>query len=197
MAMLIYATHPEVVIDADVPVPQWGLSTTGAFRAARFAASEALTNVGRVISSDETKALDLAHLIATELELDIEVRPDTGETDRSVPGFAPPDEFELQANAWFAHPDESPYGWETATAAQQRIVSALHDLVDHGSVAEGLAEHTDVVVVGHGGVGTLLYCHLAGFQISRIHDQPHPGHYFVVDLATMGPLHGWRRFEDQ
>ncbi len=51
----------------------------------------------------------------------------------------------------------------------------------------------DVVVVGHGGVGTLWYCHLAGLPIARAFDQPHQGCHFSV--GARGPLHPWLPFE--
>ncbi|MBP0649459.1 hypothetical protein J8J40_20635, partial [Mycobacterium tuberculosis] len=50
----------------------------------------------------------------------------------------------------------------------------------------------DVAFLGHGGVGTLLYCHLAGLAIDRRHDQPAQGCYWLAERATHRPLHGWR-----
>ena len=98
----------------------------------------------------------------------------------------PPDEFEVVADACFARPDASARGWEPAAAAQRRIVRALADLLG--------AAGPDTAVVGHGGVGTLWYCHLAGLPIERRWDQPGQGHYVtVVDGA---PVHHWRRIDD-
>jgi broad specificity phosphatase PhoE len=139
----------------------------------------------RIVSSGETKALETAGVLAAHLRLDVERRDDTGELDRSVAGFLPPDEFEAVADACFARPDESVRGWEPAAAAQARIAAALADLLH----APG-----EIVVIGHGGVGTLWYCHLAGLPIDRRWDQPGQGHWFTV--VNGRPVHGWRRIDD-
>ena len=85
----------------------------------------------------------------------------------------------------FADPTVSASGWECAVDAQRRIVAALADLL----VDERAG---DIAVVGHGGVGTFWYCHLAGVPIDRRRDQPGQGHHFTVDRSTGRPLHAWR-----
>jgi broad specificity phosphatase PhoE len=50
-----------------------------------------------------------------------------------------------------------------------------------------------VAVVAHGGVGTLLLCHLLGAPIDRRHDQPGQGSYFRFEATTRRLAHGWRR----
>ena len=76
-------------------------------------------------------------------------------------------------------------GGRRATAAQARIVAALDD------VLAAAATGGDVAVVGHGAVGTLWWCHLAGEPIDRRWDQPGQGHLITVDAATRRPLHHW------
>jgi hypothetical protein len=56
----VYLTHPQVQIDPDVPIPRWGLSSVGRERAARTAALPWVRSLGRVVSSDETKAIEAA-----------------------------------------------------------------------------------------------------------------------------------------
>jgi broad specificity phosphatase PhoE len=181
-----YITHAEVVVDPAVPVPDWGLSERGRARVHAMLDQPWVGAVGRIVCSSEAKALETAAIVAGHLGIPVERRDDTGEIDRSVPGFLPPDEFEVVADACFARPAESARGWEPAAAAQARIAGALADLVD--------GPDDDVVVVGHGGVGTLWYCHLAGIAIDRRWDQPGQGHWFsVVDGR---PTHHWRRLED-
>jgi len=51
--------------------------------------------------------------------------------------------------------------------------------------------------VSHGGVGTLLLCHLKGVSISRTEEQPGSagGNYFLFQMPE-GPLvHGWKPIE--
>ncbi|MFX8828771.1 histidine phosphatase family protein, partial [Acinetobacter baumannii] len=82
-------------------------------------------------------------------------------------------------------------GWETAAAAQARIISEVDTV---------LAAHEgggDILVVGHGAVGTLLMTHLLGLPVSRTLDQPGGGgNVFAFDLLTRAVIHRWRRFEE-
>ena len=182
---IVYLSHPQVAVDPAVPVDRWELSEVGRARALAMLERPWVRGIARVISSAERKALTTAELLAAHLDVPVEVRPDTGEMDRSATGVLPPEEFERVANGFFDEPHHSVRGWERAVDAQARITGALADL---------LGPHTDadVAVVGHGGVGTLWYCALAGLPIDRLHDQPGQGHYFTVDAVTGRPLHGWR-----
>ncbi len=182
-----YATHPEVEVDPDVPVPRWGLSDTGRRRAAALAGRPELGGLARIVASDEVKAIETAEVVAAHHGLVVEVRPGTGENDRSSTGFLPPEQFERHADAFFARPHESVDGWERAVDAQARIVAALADLL-------GGDDDGDVLVVGHGAVGTLWACHLAGVPVDRRWDQPHPGHLLAVERSTARLLRRWHPF---
>lgn len=182
--MLRYVTHPQVVVDPAIPVPKWSLSELGRHRARALLAQPWMRSVRRVVSSDETKAVETASIIAEHLGLPCEVRHGIGENDRSSVGFVPPPEFERLANAFFADPERSVRGWERAVDAQRRVALGLADLL--------VPPTSDVVVVGHGGVGTLWYCFLNGLAIERRYDQPGQGHYFTVDQGTQCAVHGWR-----
>ena len=55
----------------------------------------------------------------------------------------------------------------------------------------------DVLFVGHGAVGTLLFGHYADHPIDRVHDQPAGGgNCFAFAREGRRILHGWRRMED-
>ncbi len=192
MSVLWYATHPEVAIDPAVPVPEWGLSDVGRRRAHDLArrTRTLLPGLARVVSSAEAKAVETAGVVAAAHELAVEVRPGTHENDRSATGFLPPDVFEAHADAFFARPAESVAGWERAVDAQARIVAALADLIG----SDDPDEPGDVLVVGHGAVGTLWSCHLAGVPVDRRWDQPHPGHLLTVDRPTGRLLRRWHPF---
>lgn len=186
MSLLRYITHPNVAIDPSTPVPEWGLSDEGRRRAHAMFDQPWITSIARIVSSTEPKAVETAEILATHLALSVEARPGIGENDRSATGFAPPEEFEALADAFFADPHTSIRGWERAIDAQQRIAEGLEDLLttdEHGR---------DIAVIGHGGVGTLWYCHLAGVPINRGHDQPGQGHYYTVDLTSRAVVHAWR-----
>lgn len=190
MGITHYVTHPEVVVDPDRPVPQWSLSDRGRSRAQAMLVQPWVGDVTRIVSSPETKALETAEIVAAHLGLEIEVRDASHELDRSATGFVPPDEHERLSDRCFASPHESVEGWEAAAAAQQRVADALADLLVE---RDGAA---DVLVIGHGGVGTFLWCRLAGLPIARSHDQPGQGHRWSYDRAARVLLGAWRPIDD-
>jgi broad specificity phosphatase PhoE len=188
-ATLRYLTHPQVRIDPSIPVPQWGLSEVGRRRVAELVASGMLTGTRTVVSSAERKAIETAEPIAAALGIGLTVREAMHENDRSATGYLPPAEFERMADAFFANPDMSVRGWERAVDARARIV--LETRAALASAPEG-----DILFVGHGGVGTLLYSHFADLPIDRRHDQPAGGgNLFAVERATGKVLHGWKSIE--
>ncbi|MGV8995979.1 MAG: histidine phosphatase family protein [Parvibaculaceae bacterium] len=183
--MIYFITHPEVVVDPALPVPQWHLSDKGVARMTQFAASDVMRGVTAIWSSGETKAIEAAEILGAAHRLDISVVQALHENDRIATGFLPPAEFEGVADAFFARPDESVRGWERASDAQARVLAVFE------AIAAG--EHEgDVAIVAHGAVGTLLLCHLSGIAISRAYDQPFQGHYWAYATETKTLLHGWR-----
>ncbi|TNC63914.1 histidine phosphatase family protein [Rubellimicrobium roseum] len=187
--MHLYLTHPQVRIDPAVPVPLWGLSEEGRARAAALAAQAWPWAFRRIVASEEVKARETAGVLGAALGLAVEVRPGLHENDRSATGYLPRAEFEAVADLFFARPDESVRGWETARAAQARVLAA---------VGAALAEAPGVpaLVVGHGAVGTLLKCALAGRPIARREDQPDGGgHHLGFALEPAGLRHDWRPME--
>ena len=119
-----YLTHPEVEIDPAIPVGQWHLNARGRARAEAFAGAPHLAGTVAIYASREAKAIDTAAPIAATLSLTPILRADMGENDRTATGFLPGPEFETTADAFFANPDTAIRGWETARAAQARIVAA-------------------------------------------------------------------------
>ncbi len=184
-----YLTHPQVQIDGTVPVPEWALSELGKSRIDQLIASRILAGTESVISSGERKAVETAEPIASALGLVTIVREEMHENDRSATGFLPPPVFEQVADRFFAEPNVSVRGWERAVDAQARIVREAR-------AALAAAPEGDVLFVGHGGVGTLLFCHLAGLPIDRYHDQPAGGgNLFAFERRSGTVLHGWRAMD--
>ncbi|WP_375451128.1 histidine phosphatase family protein [uncultured Devosia sp.] len=177
----LYLTHPQVQIDPDVPVPQWGLSAIGRTRAEAFAARALIPAGAALFASAEHKAVELAAIIGQRIGSVARLDREMGENDRSATGFLPPERFEATADRFFAHPLESIEGWERAFDAQARIVAAV-------TRAMAAAEPAPLVVFcGHGAVGTLLKCYLGGWAIARSEDQsrigdPGGGNGFAFDL---------------
>jgi broad specificity phosphatase PhoE len=191
MSAIIFITHPEVVIDPAVPVPRWPLSDVGRARMEAFATAIAGRPIAAVWSSDEQKAEDGAAILAARLAAPHFVDPDLGENERSATGYIAPPEFWEVVDQFFASPDVSIRGWETARHAQDRIVSAIGG-VDAGS-PPGV-----VLVVSHGGVGALLTAHLQGVSIGQ---EDRPGHsgggcYLVLTRRPLGLRETWRAVEE-
>ena len=186
---LIHLSHPESAHDPSIPVPDWGLSPRGVARATALARRWPFGKVA-LWSSPETKAMDCARLFGAATGLRVFPLPDSHEVDRSATGFLPPAEFEAVADQFFAHPAQSARGWETADHAQARILREVDACLSEPGQG-------DVLFVGHGGVGTLLFCALGGLPISRIHDQGPGGGgcWFGFDLADRKPHHGWQAME--
>jgi broad specificity phosphatase PhoE len=195
MTVSFYLTHPEVRIEPETPVPFWGLSAIGAARAKAFAARDLLPRNAVFVSSEEIKAEELAEILASRHGNPIVTRPELGENDRSATGYLAAEAFERQVELFFAHPEKSANGWETAEAAQARITKAVST-----AHAEFGAE-TPLVFVGHGGVGTLLKCAIGNRGIARSEDQgetgnPGGGNLFAFELAAKRLLCDWTSFEN-
>jgi len=182
-------------MDAAVPVPLWGLSPEGRARAEAFVARGAVPQGAFVFSSRETKALELAELVAAAAGTPVLADHLMGENDRSATGFLPPALFEDMADRFFAHPHDSAEGWERAIDAQRRIVATVRTAL--ASVPEG----TPAIFCGHGAVGTLLKCHIGGRAISRAEDQGHGGgpgggNGFVFEGLAGALLTDWTPMEE-
>jgi len=149
--------------------------------------------VRHIFASNERKARDAAQILADGIGLGgYRVIVDLGENDRSATGFLAKDEFEATADAFFAQPLQSIRGWEPAADAQARIVHAVEQTVSQ------TPEGADIAIVGHGGTGTLLYCHLAGLPIDRRYDQPATNgeNWLAFDRASRKLLHyGWQSID--
>lgn len=192
--MYTYITHPEVSIDAAVPVPRWGLSSVGRGRATAFAARGVLPSGAPIYASTEQKAIELAHIIAAATGGAVHEIEALGENDRSATGYLAAPAFEALVDRFFGAPDVSAEGWETARAAQSRIVETVSGIL-------GTTGQQPVIFCGHGGVGTLLKCHLARRPIARADDQremgaPGGGNCFTFTLDPPNLLTDWQPMED-
>lgn len=188
----LFVTHSEVVIDPTKPIESWPLSPVGRERMTRFAAALGGAGVTAVWSSAERKAVDGAEIIADRLGVAAKVEPRLHENDRSATGYIAPPEFWEVVAEFFAHPDRSVRGWETARDAQARIVSAVEAVL----AAEPAGR---VVIVAHGGVARLLTCHLQGWGIGQDEDRPPSvggGDWLALADRPLRALGRWRPIEE-
>lgn len=176
-------------MDAQTPVPNWEISDQGR-RRLRAAIKRGWPGRGwRIVTSPEVKAQQTAETLANGFALPLHIHPDMGEVDRSATGYLPQDQHEALADALFAHPATGPQGWESAEAATARIVKAYQEV---------LAEVSDnILFVGHGAVGSFLWCALTRTPISRAQDQKRGGSFWAGRIGPAGfaPDHAWRALE--
>jgi broad specificity phosphatase PhoE len=183
---VVFVSHPEVAVDPAVPVPLWSLSAEGTARARALA--RRLAAPAAIWSSPEAKAIETAGLLAAPHGLGISVHPGLAEIDRSATGFVSHARHAALADACFAAPELSAAGWERAVDATARVVAAYR------AIMAGMRGGA-VLLVGHGGTGTLLWCALAGLGIARAHDQPGQGHAWAWNHAAGTPLFAWTPLE--
>ena len=192
MATVYFVTHPEVVIDPVVPVPSWQLSKKGVSRMQLMLRQPWINQITAIYSSQETKALESAAILAAHRGMGFFQETRLGEIDRSSTGYLPSEEFERVLNKFFECPDDSIFDWESASDAQTRIINAVNNILAEEASADSIA------IISHGGVGTLLLCFLAGYPIARRYDQPGNGggNYYVFDSDLRSLIHGWRPIDE-
>ncbi len=187
MSTIYFITHPDVHIDPNLPVTDWSLSDSGTRRMHTMLNLDWVKSIQRIYCSSEKKAIDGAQVLSDYLTLPFHTVHELGENDRSSTGYLPLQEFELVADQFFAQPSLSVRGWETAHAAQSRIVKAIQQIIDTESGNRSIA------IISHGAVGALLLCHLHHWSIAREHDQPGNGggNYFSFESDTLKINHNW------
>src|SRR5215831_7204292 len=105
---VFFITHPDVVIDPGVPVPNWPLNERGQARMRAMTAQPWARGVRRIFARSERKARDAAQILAEGLGLGVySVIANLAENDRSATGFLAKDEFEATVDAFFAQPLQS------------------------------------------------------------------------------------------
>lgn len=187
MRTIYFISHPDVVISPHVPITRWPLSERGRTRMVAALSQPWVPGLSAVYCSTEQKAIDGALMLASHRGLAPTQVAALGENDRSSTGYLPLAEFETVADAFFARPEESVRGWETAAHAQARIVQAV------ASIAAADTSKGALAIVSHGAVGALLYCHLTGQPVSRRWDQPSNGggNYFTIQWAAQPRALSW------
>ncbi|SEN40440.1 Broad specificity phosphatase PhoE [Pseudorhodobacter antarcticus] len=189
MTDILYLSHPEVKIDPQTPVSEWDLSDQGRRRLLAAVARGWPGRGWRIIASPEAKAQQTAEVLSNAFNLPLHTHPDMGELDRSTTGYVPHDRHESLANALFANRTNGPEGWESANAAQKRIAKAY---------GEVLAEVSGrLLFVGHGAVGSFLWCALTKTPISRAMDQQRCGSFWagLSQIDGFRPAQSWQALE--
>ena len=188
LSTVYYFTHTQIRVDPATPVRDWHLSDEGRARLLRVVNAPWVSRVTRVVASSEYRAIETAHIFAARRNLPVEVNSEIGDSLRPSSEFLSVMDLDKTVDAFFTRPQESARpGWETAADAQRRVAAGIDALLTDTTV-DG-----DLLIIGHGRIGTLLLCHLAGLPISRDHFQPTPGgNLFAFDRLSRRVLFRWR-----
>jgi broad specificity phosphatase PhoE len=192
MKLVYFITHPDVVIDPEIPVPRWPLSERGRERMKKLLAKPWIKNLGSIYCSTEQKAIDGAAILAEHLSLRYEMVKGLEEIDRSSTGYLPHAEHAATAAKFFADPERSIRGWETARNAQQRIIEAVEGLIEKDRGSKNIA------IVSHGAVGVLYLCRLKQCPISAAEGSAgaNGGSYYCFEVISKALVHGWQLIDE-
>ncbi len=186
-----FITHPDVLIDPAVPVPDWPLSERGRTRMRAVVGQPWAAGLRSLFCSTERKARTAPPSWPTLWAWRSRSWRNSAKATVRQPVICRSSSSRRWPMPFFARPEESVRGWERAAAAQRRIVAAVDEVLRRAP-AEG-----EIAIVSHGGVGALLLGHLQGRPISREADQPagRGGHHYAFAAEGRRLLHGWRSID--
>ena len=157
MPVLVLVKHSLPEIDPAVPSREWRLSEVGRVRSRILAEQLDQYDLDEVISSNEPKAIETAEILASVLDIPVEVIEGLHEHERSNVGFLEKERFEQSIVRFFSRPAELVFGEETAEAAFDRFSKAVHVLADRFMQA-------NVALVTHGTVLSLFVSRTSGLE---------------------------------
>jgi broad specificity phosphatase PhoE len=108
--VILFITHPQVVIEPHVPSTEWRLSPEGIARMERFSRSKLAGRITAICSSED-----------------------------SATGYLPPDELAQVVLLFYANPNDSVFGRERAIDAQARIVKSIAAIAKQDSSSGDIA----------------------------------------------------------
>jgi broad specificity phosphatase PhoE len=147
MPKLILVKHSSPKVDPAVDPARWPLSPHGQARCEALAAALLPHRPAVIVSSEETKAVQTAQLVAGRLGLAATAAPDLHEHDRSNVPMMDTRDFLSTMALVFKRPDQIVLGRESANQACDRFERAVRAV---------LAQNPDPAIISHGTVIALL-----------------------------------------
>lgn len=188
MGLLYLIRHPHTQIDLSVPAHDWGLSDQGRQQVGDLLEAPFWPHIHTIYPSRELKAITAAKEAALRYEIPIIPRSALGEVDRSA--YVAPDQDAYRANVanFFAQPDQSAQGWETAAAAGQRFQQEMAQILSWHEADQHVA------IIAHGLILTVVTAALLN-QPPTLESWLAIGFasVAVVDRATMQPVSAFIR----
>lgn len=168
--------HAKPLVNPSQLPELWKLSSEGVEASKHLASVLQVAGIARVYCSEEVKAIETAEVIAKELNLSHETRPDLHEHDRSNVPHMRSGEFISHMEVFYRRPDERILGKESAAEALARFENAVKK-----TVAE--SGQDNLAIISHGTVISLLISKLQGkangFELWRSMQLPS---YAVISL---------------
>jgi broad specificity phosphatase PhoE len=176
---LVLIRHSNTQPIPGIAAKSWPLSETGRARCDRLAQQIAGYGVDRVITSEETKAIETGRLIAERLGKPWQSASGLHEHDRSnVTTWHGAAEFQAIIAELFARTHELVYGLETADACYVRFANALNAVLS-AYPTETLA------IVSHATAMSLFISHVTRIEPFAFWQQLGMPAYVTLDLPKL------------
>ena len=187
MGKLILVKHAPPQIVPRVVSHRWVLAEEECRRCDWLTDELTAQGVTRLYSSLEPKALETAALVAVQIGLAVEPCRDLHENDRTGLDFVGPDELRRRLREFFAQPDRTMIGNETANDALRRFAQSIRNIASK-------AHSKALAIVTHGTVLSLFVAHhntIAAYDLWSSLGLPS---YLVLDTTSFafdGEIHNY------
>nr|WP_321979879.1 histidine phosphatase family protein [uncultured Cohaesibacter sp.] len=189
-----YLIHPQSLDTLSSPQGACALDDDARARAEAFARSGLLDGTAYIFSSSHAITRQTASVIGDLLSILPIVDAEMDESDTLISDALPEMGLVDRFKSLFSPKKEQAASQgESAMDAQDRIAAAYLSAMER-VLTSGM--RGDVLMVGHGGVGALLFCYLSGQGIGAEFTPPPSGYYFTYDWGARKMLHGWQAMEE-
>ena len=174
---LILVKHSIPEIQTARPANTWRLSEEGRSRAQHLAEHLKTFTPEIVVSSHERKAKETAEILASQLQLDMQIISDLHEHDRSNVPYLSHEAFQASIREFFQKPAELVFGIETANQAYSRFYRAIHAILNE-------FKNKTIVIVTHGTVISLFVSRLTGMSDLELWNQLGLPSFIAMELGS-------------
>ena len=150
MGKLILIRHARPEVNPKVAARNWMLSPEGRAEAGKVVDTLSETEIRRIFTSDEPKAIETGEIIALHLGLEAEIRADLHEHEREGVGFLAQSEFEQAIESLFSNQSERVFGNESGDEATGRFTDAIEAIekqIDDPNASYACVTHGTVMAL--------------------------------------------------
>ena len=162
MTTLYFIAHPEVVPDPGIPISMWNYTDYGMARWEKILTKLWIKEIEKIYTSPEARAIQAAQGLSHSLGYSLHTREDLGPIKKPDQGkVVAPEEYAASLGQFYQFPSTSVTGWETASEAQKRIVTATSSILQESQNVAYIA------VISHEDLGNLLLSHVKQVEIQQ------------------------------